>query len=61
MRNKNSFKSVIHDTNKIIYVDSDIIFTGKLENIWAKFNEFEPQQIMAATSDCSYEGYIGFQ
>ena len=35
------------DTKAIIYVDTDIIFWGPIEEIWAYFNEFTPPQVGA--------------
>lgn len=47
---------MIKATNKLIYLDLDIIVTGKIEHAWSVFEDFNNQQIMGAINDCPFPG-----
>jgi len=35
------------NTDAVLYVDTDVIFLGAIEEIWAHFNQFSPLQVGA--------------
>ncbi len=44
------------DVEKLLYVDTDILFLRPIENIWSFFNEFNSTQLAALSRE--HEGLI---
>ena len=51
-----NLKTVLKDVEKVIYLDTDTLIVHQLEEIWKKFDEFEPQHVIGATPDCPFYG-----
>lgn len=50
-------KIIREEVDSVLYFDLDAIIVGRVEKIWAKFKEFEPQEIFGAVHDCPFPGY----
>jgi len=45
---------ILHDTDSIIYADTDIVFLKSVQHLWAEFGKFGEETLAAMTPDGSY-------